>query len=215
MVRRGQQLHRLSSLRKQGPTSSPELISSWVPAFAGMTALVIGLATPTLAQEAGWHYSPLPGEGDRAALGCSYGATSRSYTCLAVRCEDDFSVGLHIHTSRADGDIGRWTLEFDKEGERVPVSAVEDASPYHARIEGDPAPILDLLKNSGLVYLDPESGLPIDRAISLSGSLTAINQALYFCAPKTPAVQPSGDEVPAIDGQDGAGDVPSEGAAQK
>jgi len=176
-----------------------------------MTAVVWGLSTPTLAQEAGWHYSPLPGEGDRATLGCSYGANPQRFTCLAVRCEDDFSVGLYIHTSRADGDAGNWVLEFDKEGERFPVTAVLDASPYHARIEGDVAPILDLIKNSGLVYLDPEAGLPIDRAISLSGSLTAINQALYFCAPKTPL----GDQVPAIDGQHGAGDVPGEGAAQE
>jgi hypothetical protein len=176
-----------------------------------MTALVIGLAQPVSAQEAGWHYSPLPGEGDRATLGCSYGATPQHYTCLAVRCEDDFSVGIHIHTSRADGDAGNWVLEFDKEGRRLPVTAVEDTSPYHARIEGDVAPILDLIKNSGLVYLDPEAGLPIDRAISLSGSLTAINQALYFCAPKTPL----GDQVAPIDGQHGPGDVPGEGAAQK
>ena len=119
MVRRGQQLHRLSSLRKQGPTSSPELISSWVPAFAGITALLIGFATPTLAQEAGWHYSLLPGEGDRAALGCSYDATPQRYTCLAVRCEDDFSVGIHIHTSRADGDVGHWTLEDAAQADEV------------------------------------------------------------------------------------------------
>ena len=60
-------------------------------------------------------------------------------------------------------------------------------------------------------------GMPIDRAIPLSGSLTAINQALYFCAPKIP-VEPAGslgDQVPAIDGQHGAGDVPGEGAAQE
>jgi len=187
-----------------------------------MTALVVSLAQPALAQESGWHYSPLPGEGDRAALGCSAGATPQRFTCLAVRCEDDFSVGLHIHTSRADGDAGRWTLEFDKEGERFPVTAVKDTSPYHARIEGDVPPILALIRNSGLVYLDPDSGLPLDRAISLTGSLAAINQALYFCAPKSP-VEPAapasppalGDEVPAIDRQDSPGDVPSEGTAQK
>ena len=170
------------------------------------------VATPLHAQEAGWHYSPLPGEGDRATLGCSYGANPQRYTCLAVRCEDDFSVGIHIHTSRADGDVGHWTLEFDKEGERFPVTAVKDGSPYHAKIGGDVAPILDLIKNSGLVYLDPESGPPLDRAISLSGSFAAINQALYFCAPKTP---PLGDEVPAIDGQDGAGNVPGERATEE
>lgn len=173
--------------------------------------MFFGIATPTLAQESGWHYSPLPGEGDRATLGCSSGATPESFTCLAVRCEDDFSVGLHIHTSRADGDAGNWVMEFDKEGERFPVTAVADGSPYHARIDGDVAPILELVRNSGLVYLDPDSDLPIDRAISLSGSLVAINQALYFCAPKTSL----GDEVAPIDGQDRPGDVPGEGAAQE
>src|SRR5690606_10955573 len=126
----------------------------------------------------------------------------------------DITTGIHIHTSRADGDTGRWTLEFDKEGERVPVTAVEDASPYHARIEGDVAPILHLLKNSGLVYLDPEAGPPIDRAISLSGSLSAINQALSFCAPRSGNPPASGDQVPAIDGQHGPGDVPGERAAE-
>jgi hypothetical protein len=182
-----------------------------------MTALVIGSAQPALAQEAGWHYSPLPGEGDRAALGCSYGATPETYTCLAVRCEDDFSVGVHIHTSRAGGDAGRWVLEFDREMVRFPVTATAGHSPYHARIEGDVADILHNLLNAGLVYLDPENGAPSDRAISLSGSLAAINKALYFCAPRNP-VEPagsSGDEVAPVDGQDGAGDVAGEGAAEE
>lgn len=145
------------------------------------------LAAPAMAQEAGWHYSPLPGEGDRAALGCSHGADQSTYTCLAVRCEDDFSVGVHVHTSRAGGDAGLWVLEFDKEGERFEVSASADGPPYHARIVGDVAPILEQLKTAGLVYLDPVDGPSIDRAISLSGSLQAINQALYFCAPKVPS----------------------------
>jgi hypothetical protein len=142
------------------------------------------LTTPVRAQEAGWHYSPLPGEGDRAAMGCTYGSTPNDHACLVVRCEDDFTVGLHIHTSRAGGDAGRWRIEFDKEGERFPVTAVADGSPYGARIEGDTGALLEQLKHAGLVYLDPQDGLPIDRAISLSGSLYVINQALYFCAPK-------------------------------
>jgi hypothetical protein len=176
-------------------------------AVATATAFVLS----ALAQEAGWHYSPLPGEGDRAALGCTYGSTPTAFACLAVRCEDDFSVGLHIHTSREGGDAGKWVLEFDKEGERFPVTAVADNSPYHARIEGDVAPILEQLKNAGLVYVDPQSGASIDRAISLSGSLYAINQALYFCAPKVP----SGDQVAPVDRQDGAGDEAGKGTAEE
>jgi hypothetical protein len=196
-------------LRGRGTSKAGGGGSNRHKALLGALALLV--TTPASAQEAGWHYSPLPGEGDRATLGCSYGANPQHFTCLAVRCEDDFSVGLYIHTSRADGDAGNWVLEFDKEGQRLPVTAVSDASPYHARIEGDVAPILDLIKNSGLVYLDPVGGLPIDRAISLSGSLTAINQALYFCAPKTPL----GDEVPPVDGQHGPSNVAGEGTAEK
>lgn len=178
------------------------------------TALAWGLvAAPASAQQAGWHYSPLPGEGDRAALGCSYGATADSFTCLAVRCEDDYSVGLHIHTSRFDGDAGQWVLEFDREMQRFPVTSVVDGSPYGARIEGDVAPILQNLKDAGLVYLDPANGPPISRAISLSGSLLAINQALYFCAPRV--LPPSGDEITPVDRQHGAGDEPGERAAEE
>lgn len=163
-----------------------------------LAALLVPMTV--LGQESGWHYSPLEGEGDRTALGCTYGSTPQRFACLAVRCEDDFSVGLHIHTSRAGGDAGRWEMEFDKEGARYPVTAVADASPYGARIEGDLAGILDQLKSAGLVYLDPQDGLPIDRAISLSGSLAAINQALYFCAPR---VVPDA-QTPAASGSDGA-----------
>ena len=156
--------------------------------------VVAALAAPTLAQESGWHYSPLPGEGDRAAMGCSYGSTPEQHACLVVRCEDDFSVGLHIHTSRAGGDVGLWHIEFDKGDPRLEVEAVADGSPYAARIVGDVTPLLEALKNGAVVYLDPATGPPLERAISLNGSLYVINQALYFCAPKVPdepeAVEP-------------------------
>lgn len=156
------------------------------------------LSTSAHAQEAGWNYSPLPGEGDRAALGCAYGATAESYTCLAVRCEDDFSVGIHIHTSRPAGDVGRWVLEFDREMQRFAVTAVADGTPYHARIEGDVGDLLDNLLNAGLVYLDPGDDAPLDRAISLSGSMSAIKQALYYCAPRVT------EEAPAPTGEGAA-----------
>jgi hypothetical protein len=145
------------------------------------------MALPTLAQEQGWHYSPLLGEGDRAAMGCSRGASPEKHTCLVVRCEDDFTVGVHIHTSRAGGDAGRWRIEFDKDGIVYDVIAQADGSPYGARIKGDVEPIIFALKTLGLVYLDPQDGFEVDQQIDLGGSLYAINQALYFCAPKDPA----------------------------
>ena len=153
------------------------------------TAIVAALLlmAPVQAQEAGWHYSPLPGEGDRATLGCASGSTPENYACLAVRCEDDFEVGLHIYTSRPGGDAGRWLIEFDKEGERFEVDAKADGSPYHARAEGDVAPLIEALKNGAIAYLDPIAGQEVPKnGIPLDGSLYVINQALYFCAPKVP-----------------------------
>jgi hypothetical protein len=141
------------------------------------------LALPAAAQEGGWHYSPFPGEGDRAALGCSPGSTPESHTCLAVRCEDDFSVGLHVETTRDGGDAGRWRLQVDDQVFEV-VAAPSTTSPYGAKVEGDVAPFLDAIKNGGEGFVEPIDGAETSsRALPLTGSLEAINQALFFCAP--------------------------------
>jgi hypothetical protein len=128
--------------------------------------LALALCTlPALAQQPGWSYSPLPGEGDRAALGCGRESSSDAFACLAVRCEDDFSTGIHIHTSRAQGDAGRWAITIDKETRWF------DAD----------------LANGAVAYLQPEDGSPMpDNHIALDGSLYAINRALAFCAPRVP-----------------------------
>jgi hypothetical protein len=145
----------------------------------------VALAWPVSAQEAGWHYSPLPGEGDRAAMGCGYAADAQEFTCLVVRCEDDHATGLHIHTSRPGGDAGRWRIDIDKDSYEVRASASE--APYGARVEGDVATLIDGLRNGAVAYLDPLEGDPVSRnGISLSGSLYVVNQALYFCAPRVP-----------------------------
>ena len=134
------------------------------------------------AQEPGWHFSPLPGEGDRATLACATGSDADTYTCLAVRCEDDFSTGLHIHTSRPDGDVGRWSLNVDKESFEIVAEA--DSTAYGARVTGDVSTLIERLRHGFIAYLDPEEGSPMQRnGIPLAGSLYAINQALYFCAP--------------------------------
>jgi len=163
------------------------------------TALLAGalaaLSLPGLAQEAGWHYSPLQGEGDRAALGCAAGSTPKEFVCLAVRCEDDFEVGIHFYTSRPGGDAGRWRIDIDKEDGHE-VDAKADGSPYHARIEGDVAPLLEALKNGGLAYLDPKAGPDLPKnGITLTGSLYVINQALYFCAPRVPPAETTATEA--------------------
>lgn len=154
---------------------------------AAARAATLLLFTPAaLGQEAGWHYSPLAGEGDRATLGCAYGSTAASYTCLAVRCEDDFTVGLHIQTSRPGGDAGRWRLTVDEE--QLDLEAAADGPPYHARVPGEAAATaIDRLRNGAMAYLHPLDGVPVSaEAIPLGGSFTAIAGALYFCAPRTP-----------------------------
>jgi hypothetical protein len=145
--------------------------------------LTLLLAVPAAAQEGGWHYSPFPGEGDRAALGCSAGSTPDSHTCVAVRCEDDFSVGLHIETTREGTDAGRWRLQVDAAVWEVTAAAIA-GSPYGAKVEGDVVPFLDAAKNGGRAFVEPIDGADTSsRALPLEGSLYAINQALFFCAP--------------------------------
>jgi hypothetical protein len=148
------------------------------------------LALPATAQEPGWHYSPLPGEGDRATLGCALGSTPDVYACIAVRCEDDYSTGVHIRTSRPEGDAGRWAITIDKETRSFDAEA---AQPYGARLVGDFSWVLDSLANGAVAYLEPEtgSGMPTNH-IALDGSLYAINAALAFCAPRVP-VEPKAD----------------------
>lgn len=150
-------------------------------ALIGMLAL---LALPAAGQEAGWHYSPLPGEGDRATLGCALGSTPQSYACIAVRCEDDFTTGVHIHTSRGVSDAVRWTITVDKETRSFDAA---EAHPYGARLTGDFSWVLHNLANGAVAYLEPEDGLgvPVNH-IALNGSLYAINAALAFCAPRIP-----------------------------
>ena len=119
-----------------------------------LAALVSSLGPPVIAQEAGWHYSPYSGEGDRAALGCAYASTRTDYTCVAVRCEDDMSVGLYVHTGRLGGDAGRWLLQIDDARHEITAEAV-DGSPYGARVTGDIEGLLFEIKNGGAVFLDP------------------------------------------------------------
>jgi hypothetical protein len=140
-------------------------------------------------------------------MGCAGGATEESFACLVVRCEDDFGVGLYVHTSGPRDDAGRWVLQIDD----VPheLVAQRGPAPYNAQVQGDVAPLIDDMKNGGVAYLErPDGGS--GNAIPLSGSLYAINQALYFCAPKT-----SGDEVAPVDGEDGAGYEAGEGRAKE
>jgi hypothetical protein len=148
---------------------------------------VMGLAAPpAAAQRAGWTYSPLPGEGDRAAMGCALESSASDFACLAVRCEDDFSVGLYIHTSLGPADIGPWRITVDKEERAFAGEAA--AAGYGARLTGDTDWLLDGLKQGAAAFLDAGERARLSRNfIPLDGSLYTINRALAYCAPRTPA----------------------------
>ncbi len=131
-------------------------------------------------------------------MGCSSQTTEPF--CLAVRCEDDYSVSLYIYSTRPV--LGEWQLTIDRE---TPLKVIAEAptGPYSGQIAGDVAQLVEALKNGGIAYLDAGDG-SVSAQIRLNGSLAAINQALFYCAPRNPA---SGDEVAPVDGQDRAGDV--------
>lgn len=150
---------------------------------SAMALILAASALPAHGLEPGWHYSPLPGEGDRASLGCDRQADDQAFTCLAVRCEDDFSTGLYIHSSRYPDSLGRWELTIDKETFTVEAQAA--AAPYSARIGGDVAALADRLALGGFVYIrHAEDNAAPFAAIDLAGSLQAMTEALYWCAPR-------------------------------
>lgn len=151
---------------------------------AGLITLLI-MVQPALAQTPGWHFSPLPGEGDRAAMGCARGATRENFTCLAVRCEDDFTTGLHVHSSRFGGDQGIWEMTLDREDRTF--AAEKSEGPYGARIFEDADILLDRLRHGTFVYLRHigDENAPF-AFIDLAGSMNTIAEALYWCAPRVP-----------------------------
>jgi len=162
-----------------GPHSTPALI-----------LLVLLGTTPVAGIEAGWHYSPLPGEGDRASMGCARGATTDHHACLVVRCEDDFTTGLHVHTSRPGGAAGRWEMTLDREA-RV-LETMAGTTPYGARLADPDGWLLDGLRHGTFVYLrhvnDKEDAFDF---IDLGGSYRSIAEALYWCAPRVKADEQS------------------------
>lgn len=148
-------------------------------------ALSLLFCAPALAQSPGWGFSPLPGEGDRAAMGCDRAARPDDFFCVVVRCEDDFSPGLHLYTSRVSGALGRWVLTLDREERQIEIAEV--VPPYSGRIVAADGWLLERIRQGAYIYLrhaqDDEAPF---RFISLSGSLLAIEEALYWCAPRLP-----------------------------
>ena len=73
-----------------------------------------------------------------------------------------------------------------------------DGSHFGAKGDGDVSGIIEAIKNGVSLFLDPMDGAQVPSSgIGLSGSLYAINQALFFCAPR---VDPESEDQ----GSDGA-----------
>lgn len=165
-----------------GPHRTAALIAS---------ALLLS-GTPVAGQQVGWHYSPLPGEGDRASMGCARGSDAETFTCLVVRCEDDFTTGIHLYTSRPQGGLGAWEITLDRETRQVEV--LPDPAPYHGRIDDADGWLLDGLRHGTFAYLrhtrDTGGGFAY---IDLTGSFRAIEEALYWCVPRIPPAERNGD----------------------
>lgn len=155
------------------------------PYRAAALTLLLATTSPALAQQPGWSWSPLPGEGDRASLGCARDSTAEDFTCLAVRCEDDFSTGVHIHASRPQGVDGSWEMTLDRETRNL---VAEPAPPYGGRLLDPDGWLLDGLRHGTFVYLRHEDDVSAGFAyIDLGGSFRAIEEALLWCAPRLPA----------------------------
>ena len=151
-----------------------------------LTFLALSFAAPVSAQSPGWRYSPLPGEGDRASMGCDREASADAFTCIAVRCEADYGTGVHVHSMREGGDAGAWEITIDRET-RILAAAPSDA-PYGARFFEDGEWLLDRIRHGGFAIMRHVEDEDAPFAfIDLTGSFYAINAALAYCAPRLPA----------------------------
>ncbi len=152
-------------------------------------AVSLLFCAPVVAQGPGWSFSPLMGEGDRAAMGCDRDSTRDDFICIVVRCEDDFSPGIHLFSSRKPDALGTWALTLDREDRSVDV--VADAAPYSGRVATDTEWLLDRLQQGSYIYLRHSADdTAAFRFITLAGSFAAIHEALYWCAPRvTPTEQ--------------------------
>ncbi len=117
-------------------------------------------------------------------MGCARDSDANAFACLVVRCEDDYSTGLHVHTSRPGGSAGTWEMTLDREARQIDAIG---ASPYGARLVDPDGWLLDGLRHGTFVYLRHSQDMEDAFAfIDLSGSFRSIAEALQWCAPRVP-----------------------------
>lgn len=121
-----------------------------------------------------------------------------AFACLVVRCEDDGTTGFYVHTSRREGDVGRWLFTLDRDWRTI--TTVETPTPYGASIIDAPADPAELgtltsmghldwiawgVAEAATVFITPEKGeVPRGGFIHLEGAATTIRSALQSCTPQ-------------------------------
>ena len=152
--------------------------------IARATFSVIALAATAaavVAQDA-WQPSPFPGEEDLAVMGCSDSTNEEAWSCLAVRCENDWSLGLYAELTNLTLD-GEFTLVVGEESFPVSGRTQEQSIPYNNRLDGEIPDILAAMKSAEAVVIDrPDDPLnPGFDTIPLRGAADAITALEARC----------------------------------
>lgn len=114
-----------------------------VPAFGGS---VPGAAAS--APDFRWSAAPHDGEAQRSALGCSNGTNDDDWTCLAVRCEDDGTLGLYYDLS-AGGTNEPFAITVEGERFGVTPEPAPAGVPFTYRLVGNVPSIAKALQGAG------------------------------------------------------------------
>ncbi len=128
-------------------------------------------------------------------MGCDGKASADDFTCLVVRCADDFTITVHPYSSQQK-PAGIWQITVDREARQI--QALPDETPYGAHFAEDSDWLLDRLRHGTFAYLRHEADANWGFAhIDLNGSFQSIAQALYWCAPRTVPIERN--SLPGVD----------------
>jgi hypothetical protein len=151
-------------------------------ARALLSAIALAAATTAAVAQDFWQPSPFPGEEDLAVMGCSDSTNEEAWSCLAVRCENDWSLGLYTELTNLTLE-GEFTLVVGEV--RFPVSGrmQEQSVPYSNRLDGDVSAIVAAMKAAEAVVIDrPRDPLnPGFDTIPLRGAAEAISALEARC----------------------------------
>ena len=150
----------------------------------GAAACLLPLAAASgTAAENSWQPSPFPGESELAVMGCSDSTNEEAWSCLAVRCEPDRTLGLYAELTNLTLDDG-FTLVIGAQRFEVSGRSREESTPYSNRLDGDVAAIVAAMECAEAVVIDrPQYPLnPGFDTIPLRGAAEAIGALEARCS---------------------------------